>query len=307
MHEIGALYEEGYLLLVIYRKQEEEMYGAILGDIIGSIYEQNSIKTKDFELFGMNNEFTDDTVMTIAVAEGYMFFLRDNYPDYYEGRPGLEKPFVLDEDMIPVLKNSIIRSMLFYGRKYPYVGYGRNFRRWLKYKPEPYSSWGNGSAMRTSSAAWIFDDIETVRQMAAIQSEVSHNHPAGIIGAEAIASAVFLARTGSSKDEIREYISKEFRYDLNRSVDQIRPGYNFDISCQGSVPEAIISFLDGEDFEDTVRNAISLGGDADTLGAMAGSIAEAYFGVPDELKAKCEQFLPKIMLGTLHTFSKRWQ
>lgn len=279
----------------------------MLGDIIGSVYEHNTIKTKDFELFGRNNDFTDDTVMTVAVAEGYMFFLRDYYPEYYKGRNSTDKPFALEEDKIPVLKDYIVRSMVFYGRKYPYAGYGGNFRRWLKYKHEPYFSWGNGSAMRTSSAGWMFDDITTVRQMAAIQSEVSHNHPAGIIGAEAVASAIFLARTGSSKDEIREYITKEFGYDLDRTVDRIRPGYNFDVSCQGSVPEAIISFLDGEDFEDTVRNAISLGGDADTLGAMAGSIAEAYFGVPEELKAKCETYLPEIMLQTLHTFSERWQ
>ena len=161
--------------------------------------------------------------------------------------------------------------------------------------------------MRTSSAGWIFDDIETVRKMAALQAEVSHNHPAGIMGAEAVASAIFLARKGSSKDEIREYITREFDYDLERTVDRIRPGYSFDVSCQGSVPEAIISFLDGKDFEDTVRNAVSLGGDADTLAAMAGSIAEAFFGVPEELKSKCETFLPEIMLTTLHTFSKRWQ
>lgn len=289
------------------------MYGAILGDIIGSIYEQNGIKSKDFELFGPNNSFTDDTVMTIAVAEGYMFFLRDNYPDFYEGKSGdgdgsrSAAPFSIDDDRIPALKASIVRSMVFWGRKYPYAGYGRNFIRWLKYNPKPYFSWGNGSAMRTSSAAWIFDDINTARKMAAVQSEVSHNHPAGIIGAEAITSAIFLARTGSTKEEIRDYITKEFGYDLARTVDGIRPGYNFDISCQGSVPEAIISFLDSEDFIDTVRNAVSLGGDSDTLGAMAGSIAEAYFGVPEELKAKCETYLPKMMLDTLHTFRKRWQ
>ena len=283
------------------------MYGAILGDIIGSIYEHRRIKSKDFELFGTDNSFTDDTVMTVAVAEGYMFFLRDHYPDFYVGRTGSDVPFTVDDDMISVLRDSIIRSMVFYGRKYPYAGYGGNFIRWLKYKHEPYFSWGNGSAMRTSSAGWIFSDIETVRKMAAIQAEVSHNHPAGIIGAEAVASAVFLARTGSSKEEIRDYITKEFGYDLDRTVDSIRPGYRFDVSCQGSVPEAIISFLDGADFEDTVRNAVSLGGDSDTLGAIAGSVAEAYFGVPDELKAKCEQYLPEIMLGTLHTFSRRWQ
>lgn len=289
------------------------MYGAILGDIIGSIYERRGIKSKDFELFGKENSFTDDTVMTIAVAEGFMFFLRDNYPDFYEGKPLSEDgsasavPFSIDDEQIPAMKKSIVRSMLFWGRKYPYAGYGGNFIRWLKYNPKPYYSWGNGSAMRTSSAAWIFDDIETARKMAAIQSEVSHNHPAGIIGAEAITSAIFLARKGSSKEEIREYITKEFGYDLDRTVDGIRPGYNFDVSCQGSVPEAIISFLDGEDFEDTIRNAVSLGGDADTLGAMAGSIAEAYFGVPEELKAKCEEYLPEIMLTTLHAFSARWQ
>ena len=283
------------------------MYGAILGDIIGSIYEHSGTKSKDFELFGADNGFTDDTVMTVAVAEGFMFFLRGNYPDFYEGRAASDVPFAVDKKKIPELRDSIIRSMVFYGRKYPYAGYGGKFRQWLKYDPKPYFSWGNGSAMRTSSAGWIFDDIETVRKMAALQAEVSHNHPAGIMGAEAVASAIFLARKGSSKDEIREYITREFDYDLERTVDRIRPGYSFDVSCQGSVPEAIISFLDGKDFEDTVRNAVSLGGDADTLAAMAGSIAEAFFGVPEELKSKCETFLPEIMLTTLHTFSKRWQ
>ena len=283
------------------------MYGAILGDIIGSIYEHHRIKTKDFKLFSKNSDFTDDTVMTIAVAEGFMSFLRDNYPDYYEGAIGSDEPFNVDDEKLSDLSDTIVSRMVYWGRKYPYAGYGRNFISWLKYDHSPYFSWGNGSAMRTSSAAWIFNDIETVRRMAKIQSEVSHNHPAGIIGAEAIASAVFLARTGSSKEEIRDYITKEFGYDLNRTVEQIRPGYIFDVSCQGSVPEAIISFLDGKDFEDTVRNAISLGGDSDTQGAMAGAIAEAYYGVPEDLKAKCEEFLPDHMLEILHTFSKRWQ
>ena len=266
------------------------MYGAILGDMIGSIYEWNSHKSKDFELLTSGSRFTDDTVMTIAVAEGFMFYLRDH------GR-------ITDEDL-PELRNYIIRSMKFYGRKYPHAGYGGRFTNWLKYSSEPYNSWGNGSAMRTSSAGWMFDDIQTTRKMAELQAAVTHNHPEGIKGAEAVSSAIFMARKGCSKDEIRDYISSEFGYDLNRTCDEIRPDYEFDVSCQGSVPEAIIAFLESTDFEDAIRNAVSLGGDSDTIGAMAGSIAEAFYGVPENLRAECENRLPEMMRSTLIEFRK---
>ena len=265
------------------------MYGAILGDIIGSPYEGDmGAKTKDFILFDKGCRFTDDTVMTIAVAEALMIA---------NGR-GLSR----NEK---ALKDMIIDSMHSWGHKYPYAGYGGAFDKWLKlHDREPYNSWGNGSAMRVSAAGWLYDDIDTTRRIAGWTAEVTHNHPEGVKGAEAVAAAIFMARTGSSKEEIREYVTNEFWYDLKRTCDEIRPTYRFDVSCQGSVPEAIIAFLDGENFEDVIRNAISLGGDTDTIGCIAGSIAEAFYGVPDELKMQCERKLPDDLadiLLMLHT------
>jgi len=278
------------------------MYGAILGDMIGSIYEWRPHKSKSFELFSMGNTFTDDSVMTIAVAEGFMFFERDH------GRiTDTSKTFEsIPEADISDLERYIIRSMKFYGSKYPHAGYGGRFSRWLRYGTKPYNSWGNGSAMRTSSVGWIFDDLDMVRKMAALQASVTHNHPEGIKGAEAISSAIFMARKGSSKNEIKEYIEKEFSYDLDRTCDEIRPDYKFDVSCQGSVPEAIIAFLESEDFVDAIRNAISLGGDSDTIGAMTGSIAEAFYGVPDDLITECENLLPSMMLETVREFHRKY-
>ena len=181
-----------------------------------------------------------------------------------------------------------------WGRRYPNAGYGGRFIYWIfSPDPQPYNSYGNGSAMRVSPIGWWWDDLETTRQMARFSAEVTHNHPEGIKGAEATAVAIFMARTGASKDEIKEYIQREFAYDLDRTCEEIRKDYTFDVSCQGSVPEAIIAFLEGKDYEDTVRNAVSLGGDADTQGAIAGSIAEAFFGIPRELLAECRQRLPE--------------
>lgn len=280
------------------------MYGAILGDIIGAPYEWNNIKSKDFPLFSKHPEFTDDTVMTIAVADGIMAAFEDDDHKKYEGINGPED---INDSNMHIIAESIIESMKSLGRRYPDAGYGGHFRGWLRYGTEPYNSWGNGSAMRTSSVAWIFDDLEMVRKMAKLQAAVTHNHPEGIKGAEAISSAIYLARTGGSKEEIKAYIEKEFGYDLSRTCDEIRPTYKFDVSCQGSVPEAIIAFLEGENFEDVVRTAISLGGDSDTIGAMAGSIAEAFYGVPDELKKKCQEILPKDLRETLKMFAGDYQ
>ncbi len=244
------------------------MYGAILGDMIGAPYEfDKGGKTKDFPLFSKGSQFTDDTVMTIAVAEALLDTM---------GQP--------DE----VVKDAVVRSMQKWGNKYPHTGYGGRFRGWLRsHNPKPYGSYGNGSAMRVSAAGWIANDLETTRKIARWTAEVTHNHPEGIKGAEAIASAIFLARSFKTKDEIKDYIIREFGYDLSRTCDKIRPHYKFDVSCQGSVPEAIIAFLEGTDFEDVIRNAVSLGGDSDTIAAMAGSIAEAFYGVPDELADEC--------------------
>ena len=268
------------------------MYGAILGDIIGSPYEfDRGSKTKDFPLFSKNSTFTDDTVMTLAVADA----LHDSssFRNFRE----------LNEGNIQWIHNRLIRGMQRFGREYPYAGYGGMFRRWLRAKdPQPYGSYGNGSAMRVSSAGWLFNDLETVRFMARLSAEVTHNHPEGIKGAEAVASAIFLARTGSTKAEIKAYIEENFHYDLSRTCDEIRPDYYHVESCQETVPEAITAFLEGQSFEDVIRTAVSLGGDCDTLTCIAGSIAEGFYGVPEELKAECRKRLPEDLLEVLKRF-----
>ena len=246
------------------------MYGAILGDMIGAPYEfDRGNKTKHFPLFCKYSQFTDDSVMTIAVAEAL-----------------LDCRFREDD----AIRAGLAASMRKWGRKYPDAGYGGRFRHWLSAKdPEPYGSYGNGSAMRVSSAGWLFETLEETRHMARLS-------------AEATASAVYLARTGHSKDEIKEYIAKEFGYELSRTCDQIRPMYYHNESCQKTVPEAITAFLEGTDFEDVIRTAVSLGGDCDTLTCIAGSIAEAFYGVPEPLKDECRSRLPKDMLDILGRF-----
>ena len=261
------------------------MYGALLGDMIGSPYEfDRGKKTKDFPLFVRESEFTDDSVMTIAVAEALMK--------------------TLGKDDVSV-RYAVIRSMQKWGRRYPYAGYGARFIHWLREKdPEPYNSWGNGSAMRVSAAGWLCDTLEETRRLARLSADVTHNHPEGIKGAEATASAIFLARTGHDKEEIRAYITDEFGYDLTRTCDQIRPDYRHVESCQETVPEAITAFLEGKDFEDVIRTAVSLGGDCDTLTCIAGSMAEAFYGVPEPLKAECRQRLAPDMLAVVDEFEK---
>lgn len=260
------------------------MYGAILGDIIGSPYEFDmGNKTKTFPLFSKNSIFTDDTVMTLAVAEGFM-------------NAGLGA----DEQEI---KNSIISSMQKLGALYPHAGYGIRFSSWLTDDdPRPYNSYGNGSAMRVSSVAWLFNDISSVRRAARLSAEVTHNHPEGIKGAEATASAIFLARAGCSKEEIKAYMEDEFDYALNRTCDEIRPTYHHVESCMETVPEAITAFLEGTDFEDVIRTAVSLGGDCDTLTAIAGSIAEGFYKIPLELKEECPNRLPEDLLAILRRY-----
>ena len=262
------------------------MYGAILGDIIGSPYEfDQGYKTKDFPLFSRNSKFTDDSVMTLAVADAF-----------------LSLPPEASEVEI---RRFLVRSMQTYGQAFPHAGYGGMFRRWLKApNPQPYGSYGNGSAMRVSSAAWLFDDLQTVRHMARLSAEVTHNHPEGIKGAEATASAIYLARTGSTKAEIKSYIEANFHYDLSRSCDEIRPTYRHVESCQETVPEAITAFLEGNSFEDVIRTAVSLGGDCDTLTAIAGSIAEGFYGVPEELKKQCRERLPEDLRKVLRRFEE---
>jgi len=260
------------------------MYGAILGDIIGSPYEfDRGSKTKDFPLFSRYSEFTDDTVMTIAVADAFLPVQAETEDD--------------------TIRQRVVAKMQKYGRLYPHAGYGGRFRHWLRDRhPKPYNSWGNGSAMRVSSVGWLYNDLETVRRMARLSADVTHNHPEGIKGAEAVASAVFLARTGSTKAEIKTYIEENFHYDLSRTCDEIRPIYYHVESCQETVPEAITAFLEGESFEDVIRTAVSLGGDCDTLTCIAGSIAEGFYGVPEKLKQECCNRLPEQLLDVLQRF-----
>jgi ADP-ribosylglycohydrolase len=240
------------------------MIGAIAGDIIGSVYEARPIKSKEFPLFDSRCTFTDDSVLTIAVAAAIL----------------TRRPYRV--------------AMWEMGRRYPNAGYGGSFIRWLlSENPQPYNSWGNGAAMRVSPVGLAFGSIQEVLEQARLTAVVSHNHPEGIKGAQATALAVFLARTGQGKEAVREQISRRFGYDLGRNVDEIRPAYGFRISCQETVPEAIIAFLDSESYEDAVRNAISLGGDSDTLACITGGIAEAFYGsVPEDIRMQVEQCLP---------------
>jgi ADP-ribosylglycohydrolase len=203
------------------------------------------------------------------------------------------------------VKDLLIDAMHKWGNKYPHAGYGGRFRAWLRYEErEPYNSWGNGSAMRVSSVGWLFDDLETTRKVARWTADVTHNHPEGVKGAEATAAAIWMARNGHSKDEIRDFIVSEIGYDLSRTCDEIRPNYHHVESCQETVPEAITAFLEGEDFEDVIRTAVSLGGDCDTLTCIAGGMAEAFYGVPEELITECKKRLPKDMLEVAERFRK---
>ncbi len=261
------------------------MIGAIMGDMIGAPYEfDRGNKTKEFPLFSSGSEFTDDTVMTIAVAEALMDTVGKS-----------------DEE----IKAALVTSMRKWGALYPDAGYGGMFYRWLHTaRPEPYGSFGNGSAMRVSAAGWLFNTLEETRHVAALTAEVTHNHPEGIKGAEATAAAIFMARTGSSKEEIKAYIIREFSYDLSRTCDEIRPKYYHVETCQKTVPEAITAFMEGQDFEDVIRTAVSLGGDCDTLTCIAGGIAEAFYEVPDAMIKECRKRLPQDMLAVIERFNQ---
>lgn len=254
------------------------MLGAIAGDIIGSIYERHGIKTSDFPLFGPFNRFTDDTVMTVAVASAIL-----EQTDY-------------------------AAAMKQWGREYPHAGYGGTFINWLfEAEVRPYNSWGNGSAMRVSPIGLAFDTVDEVLAQAERSAEVSHNHPEGIKGAQATALAVFLARQGEAKESIRQEISRCFGYNLARTIEEIRPDYRFDVSCQGSVPEAMIAFLDSNSYEEAVRLAVSLGGDSDTLACIAGGIAQAYYGsVPAAIVKAVREVLPADILDIVDQFHRKY-
>ncbi|MBQ6919034.1 MAG: ADP-ribosylglycohydrolase family protein [Synergistaceae bacterium] len=259
------------------------MIGAIMGDMIGAPYEFDmGNKTKDFPLFNRESQFTDDSVMTIAVAEALMDTIGKS-----------------DDE----IRTALVKSMQKWGRRYPNAGYGGMFYRWLREEnPKPYGSFGNGSAMRVSSAGWLFGTLAETRHIARLTAEVTHNHLAGIKGAEVTASAIFLARKGSSKEEIKDYIIKEFGYDLSRTCDEIRPEYHHVETCQQTVPEAVTAFIEGTDFEDVIRTAVSLGGDCDTLTCIAGSMAEAFYGIPSEMIKECRKRLPEDMLSVIDRF-----
>lgn len=254
------------------------MFGAIAGDVIGSVYERTPIKTTNFPLFHQNCRFTDDTAMTVAVANSIL-----EQVDY-------------------------ATSLKIFGRKYPNAGYGGTFIDWIfQSEVHPYNSWGNGSAMRVSPIGFAFSDIERVLIEAERSAEVSHNHPEGIKGAQATALAIHLAHTGEGKEKIRDEITTRFNYDLNRTVEKIRPSYHFDVSCQSSVPEAIIAFLDSDNYEDAIRKAISLGGDSDTLACIAGGIAQAFYKeIPLEIINTVRKVLPEEFLCIVDKFNQTY-
>ena len=313
-------------------KKQNGMIGAIVGDIAGSRFEFHNRKTKDFTLLVSRAEvpvrprpknvdnprglveallasgavysstlkdnavldnvvleerncyITDDTVMTLAVADAIL--------KWHEGGDG----------SYAALSAEAVKSMQEFGRIYPYVGYGGHFHRWLLDEdPQPYNSWGNGAAMRVSACGWTGQTLDEVKAISRAVTEVTHNHPEGIKGADATAVATFLARTGKSMEEIRAVIVRDY-YPLDFTLDEIRLGYGFDVSCQGSVPQALEAFFESTSFEDAIRNAISIGGDSDTIGAICGAVAGAYYGVPADIRAKAETFLDRPLLKTLHDF-----
>ncbi len=252
--------------------------GAVIGDVIGSVYEWNNIKTTEFDIFNPKCDFTDDTVLTIAVADG----------------------IIRGEDFSRVIRD--------YARKYPGRGYGGRFRKWIESQnSEPYGSYGNGSAMRVSPVGFAYSNLFTVEDMAYETAIVSHNHPEGIKGAQATAAAIYMARKGETKKEIKEYIMSAFDYDLNFTLDEIRPVYKFDETCQGSVPQAIVAFLESTDFESAIRLAISIGGDSDTIACITGGIAAAYYkSIPSEIIDFVMERLPDKFKEIIADFDDRY-
>ena len=254
------------------------MFGAIMGDMVGAPYEFGvEYKRKDFPFLTGESRFTDDSVMTVAIADALMSIPKD-----------------ADEKTV---KTAVIKSMRGWGRKYPFVGYGASFSNWLASKnPQPYGSWGNGAAMRISSVGWLYDSLPRTLEVAKWVTEVTHNHPEAIKGAQCIAEAIYMARTKKishrTKASMKKRLARKYGYDFNRTCDEIRPEHGFDVSCQGTVPEALISFFEANSYEDAVRNAVSLGGDTDTLGCITGSVADAYWGIPTPLFANAYNRLP---------------
>ena len=262
------------------------MIGAIFGDIVGSVYEFDNVKTKEFQLFTDKCKFTDDTVMTVAVADALMQF--DKVSD------------------LEAFKKVLIRTMHRYGKKYPRTGYGGHFRMWLRNEETaPYGSYGNGSAMRVSPVAWNANSLDEALALAKASAEVTHNHPEGVKGAVVTAGATYLARTGATMAEIKEFVSGY--YDMNFTLDEIRPSYYFNETCQHTVPQAMQAFFESTSFEDTIRNGISIGGDSDTLCAICGAVAEAYYGMTEQEKAVAMSYLDEPMREVVRMFSRTVQ
>ena len=254
------------------------MIGAIAGDIIGSVYEVYNIKTTDFPLFSPFCGFTDDTVLTVALADSIL-----------SGA-------------------SYVQKLKEYYLYYPHAGYGETFSMWaVSQSNKPYNSWGNGSAMRVSPVGFAYDTLDEILRRAKESAEVTHNHREGIKGAQATAAAIFLARSGKPKGEIKVYIEDTFRYNLSQSLDEIRPHYQFDVSCQGSVPQAITAFLESNDYEDAVRKAISIGGDSDTIACVTGGIAQAFYaGVPEHIKQEVFEILDARLNQVTYAFTEKY-
>ena len=253
------------------------MLGAVIGDIAGSRFEFDNYRHTDFDIFSPDSDFTDDTICTVAIADWVLQGCNDNLSSILQG----------------------------WCRAYPCPkgAYGGRFSQWIEWKdPEPYNSWGNGSAMRVSAVGWAFATLEETLHFAEQSAAVTHNHPEGIKGAQAVAAAIFWARTGIGKAQIKENITRQFGYNLSQSCDQIRPHYHFNESCQETVPQAVTAFLESDDFEHAIRLAVSLGGDSDTLAAITGSIAEAYYGIPTSMREHALAILPRRIAETLLTF-----
>ena len=258
------------------------MLGAVIGDIAGSRFEFDNYRHTDFDIFSPDSDFTDDTICTVAIADWVLQGCNDNLASILQG----------------------------WCRAYPCPkgAYGGRFSQWIEWKdPEPYNSWGNGSAMRVSAVGWAFATLEETLHFAEQSAAVTHNHPEGIKGAQAVAAAVFWARTGMGKAQLKENITRQFGYDLSQSCDQIRPHYHFNESCQDTVPQAVTAFLESDDFEHAIRLAVSLGGDSDTLAAITGSIAEAYYGIPASMREHALAILPRRITETLLTFESQYQ
>ncbi|HFC8458159.1 TPA: ADP-ribosylglycohydrolase family protein [Neisseria subflava] len=258
------------------------MLGAIIGDIAGSRFEFDNYRHTDFDIFSPDSDFTDDTICTVAIADWVLQGCNNNLASILQG----------------------------WCRAYPCPkgAYGGRFSQWIEWKdPEPYNSWGNGSAMRVSAVGWAFATLEETLHFAEQSAIVTHNHPEGIKGAQAVAAAIFWTRTGMGKAQIKENITRQFGYSLSQSCDQIRPHYHFNESCQETVPQAVAAFLESDDFEHAIRLAVSLGGDSDTLAAITGSIAEAYHGIPTAMREHALAILPRCIAETLLTFESKYQ